>query len=61
MKLILQPLTNLTKEYANVVFELSHLASNIKHEIVRILDFLGSFFNKYEEKKPLYVFLNVGS
>ncbi len=30
---------NLMKEDANVVFELSHMAFNIKHEIVRVLDF----------------------
>jgi hypothetical protein len=41
---------NLMKEYANVVFELSHMAFNIKHEIVRVLDFFLSFFTKYEEK-----------
>jgi hypothetical protein len=41
---------NLMKEDANVVFGLSHMAFNIKHEIVRVLDFFGSFFTKYEEK-----------
>jgi hypothetical protein len=43
---------NLMEEDATVVFELSSLASNIKHEIVKVLDFFLSFFSKYEKKKP---------
>jgi hypothetical protein len=32
---------NLLEENANVDFELSHLASNIKKEVVRVLDFFS--------------------
>ncbi len=38
MKFILQP-DNLMEEDANVVYELSCLASNIKKEIIQVLDF----------------------
>jgi len=38
MKFILQP-DNLMEEDGNVVYELSCLASNIKKEIIQVLDF----------------------
>jgi hypothetical protein len=41
---------NLMEEDANVVFELSCFASNMKKEIVGVLDHFISFFKKYEEK-----------
>jgi len=40
---------NLMEEDANVVFELSCLVSNMKKEIVGVLDSFISFFKKYEE------------
>jgi hypothetical protein len=42
---------NLMEEDANVVFELLCLASNIKKEVVVVLDSFVSFFKKYQEKK----------
>jgi hypothetical protein len=47
---------NLTKEDANVAFELSRLASNIKHEFVRILDFLGPSLRNMKRKKTIICF-----
>jgi hypothetical protein len=35
---------NLMENYANVVFELSCLTSNIKKEVVGVLDYFLSFF-----------------
>jgi hypothetical protein len=35
----------------NVVYELSCLASNIKKEVIKVLDSFLSFLKKYEEKK----------
>jgi hypothetical protein len=42
---------NLMEEDGNVVYELSCLASNIKKEIVYILDSFLSFLEKYEKRK----------
>jgi hypothetical protein len=44
------------EEKANVVFELSCLASNIKKEVVGVLDFFLPFLKKYEEKNPRICF-----
>ncbi len=41
---------NLMEEDANVVSQLSCLASNIKKEVVGVLDSLISFLKKYEKK-----------
>jgi hypothetical protein len=37
---------NLMEKYANVVFELSCLASNIKKQVVGVLDYFLSFLKK---------------
>jgi len=42
---------NLMEEDGNVVYELSCLASNIKKEVVGVLDSFLSFLKKYEERK----------
>jgi hypothetical protein len=42
---------NLMEEDGNIVYELSCLASNIKKEVVQVLDFFLSFLKKYEERK----------
>jgi hypothetical protein len=42
---------NLMKKDGNVVYELSCLASNIKKEVIKVLDFFLSFLRKYEERK----------
>jgi hypothetical protein len=42
---------NLMEEDENVVCELSCLASNIKKEVVQVLNFFLSFLTKYEERK----------
>jgi hypothetical protein len=42
---------NLMEEDGNVVYELSCLASNIKKEVIKVLDYFLSFFKKYEERK----------
>jgi hypothetical protein len=44
------------EENANVVFELSCLTSNIKKEVVGVLDFFLSFLRKYEKKNPMICF-----
>jgi hypothetical protein len=44
------------EEDANVVFELSCLASNIKKEVIVVLDSFVSFFKKYEENKSRDMF-----
>jgi hypothetical protein len=41
---------NLMREDANVVFELSCLVSNIKKEVVGVLDFFFSFLKKNIKK-----------
>jgi len=41
------------EEDANVVFELSCLASNIKEEVVAILSYFLSFLKNYEKKNPI--------
>jgi hypothetical protein len=38
-------------EDGHVVYELSCLASNIKKEVVQVLDSFLSFLKKYEERK----------
>ncbi len=49
---------NLMNEDASVVIEFACLASNIKKEVVEILDFVLSFLRKYERKKiSLYVLM----
>jgi hypothetical protein len=42
---------NLMEEDGNVVYELSCLASNIKKEVIKVLDFFLSFLKKNEERK----------
>ncbi len=42
---------NLMEEDGNVVYELSCLASNIKKEVVYVLDYFLFFLKKYEERK----------
>jgi len=42
---------NLLEKDGNVAFELSCLASNIKKEVIQVLDFFLSFLQKYEERK----------
>jgi hypothetical protein len=42
---------NLMEEDGNVFFELSCLASNIKKEVIKVLDSFLSFLRKYEERK----------
>jgi hypothetical protein len=44
------------EENANVVFELSCLTSNIKKEVVGVLDFFLSFLRKYEKNNPMICF-----
>jgi hypothetical protein len=48
------------EEDGNVVYELSSLASNIKKEVIQVMDSFISFLKKYEKKNPYYVFFNVG-
>jgi len=43
---------NLIEENGNVFYELSCLASNIKEEVIGVLDSFFSFLKKYEEKGP---------
>jgi hypothetical protein len=43
----------------NVVFELSFLASNIKKEIVGVLDSFFYLLKKYEKKFTYLIFLDV--
>jgi hypothetical protein len=40
----------------NVAYELSCLASNIKKEVIQILDYFLSFLRKYEERKAHNMF-----
>ncbi len=47
---------NIMEEDRNVIYELSCLASNIKKEVVYVLDSFHSFSKKYEERKPHNVF-----
>jgi hypothetical protein len=47
---------NLMEEDGNVVYELSCLASNIKKEIIQVLDSFLSFLKKYEERKAYSMF-----
>ncbi len=47
---------NLMEENANVVFELSCLASNIKKEFATVLDFFLSFLRKFEKTKSHNMF-----
>ncbi len=42
---------NLMEEYGNVVYELSCFTSNIKKEIIHVLDYFLSFLKEYEERK----------
>jgi hypothetical protein len=42
---------NLMEEDGNVIYELSCLASNIKKEIIQVLDYFLSFLKKCEERK----------
>jgi hypothetical protein len=42
---------NLMEEDGNVVYELSRLASNIKKEVVGVLDSFFFFLKKYKERK----------
>jgi hypothetical protein len=42
---------NLMEKDGNVVYELSCLTSNIKKEVIQILDFFLSFLKNYEERK----------
>jgi hypothetical protein len=42
---------NLMEKDGNVVYELSCLASNIKNEVIQVLNFFLSFLKKYEERK----------
>jgi len=44
------PFDNLMEKDANVVFEISCLVSNMKKEVVEVLDSFISLFKKYEEK-----------
>ncbi len=46
---------NLMEEDGNVVFKLSCLASNIKKEVIKVLDFFLSL-NKYEERRAHNMF-----
>jgi len=48
------------EEDANVVFELLCLVSNMKKEIIGVLDSFISFLQKYEEKISYSVFFDVG-
>jgi len=44
----------------NVAYELSCLASNMKKEVIQVLDYFLSFLKKYEERKAhKYAFFNV--
>jgi hypothetical protein len=47
---------NLMQEDNNVVYELSCLASNIKKEVIQVLDFFLSFLKNYEERKAHNMF-----
>jgi hypothetical protein len=47
---------NLMEENGNVVYKLSCLASNIKKEIIQVLDSFLSFFKKYEKRKTHNIF-----
>jgi len=47
---------NLMEEDGNVVYELSCLASNIKKEIIQVLDYFLSFLKKNEERKTHNMF-----
>jgi hypothetical protein len=47
---------NLMEENGNVVYELSCLDSNIKKEVIQVLDSFLSFFKKDEEKKAHNMF-----
>jgi len=42
---------NLMEDDGNVVYKLSCLTSNIKKEVIQVLDFFLSFLKKYEERK----------
>ncbi len=44
------------EENANVAFELSCLASNIKKEVVGVLNSFFSFLRKSKEKNPIICF-----
>jgi hypothetical protein len=46
---------NLMEEYGNVVYELSCLASNIKKEVIQVLDYFLSL-KKYEDRKAHNMF-----
>ncbi len=48
---------NLMEENANVVFELSCLAFNIKKEFATVLDFFLSFLRKFEKTKSHNMFI----
>jgi hypothetical protein len=48
---------NLIKEDGNVICELSCLVSNIKKEIILVLDFFLSFLKKMKKERPIICFL----
>jgi hypothetical protein len=51
---------NLMEKDGNVAYELSCLASNMKKEVIQVLDYFLSFLKKYEERKAhKYAFFNV--
>jgi hypothetical protein len=47
---------NLMEKDGNVAYELSCLASNIKKEVIQVLDSFLSLLKKYEERKPHNMF-----
>ncbi len=48
---------NLMEEDRNVAYELSCLASNIKKEVIRVLDYFLSFLKKMRKGKLIICFL----
>jgi hypothetical protein len=43
------------EKYANVVYELSCLVSNITKKVIGVLDSFLSFLKKFEDKKSYYI------
>jgi hypothetical protein len=48
---IIPSFESLMKDYSIIFYELSLLASNIKREVVNVLDSFLSFLKKYENRK----------
>jgi hypothetical protein len=48
---------NLMEKDGNVVYELSCLASNIKKDIIQVLDYVLSFLKNMKKERPIIYFL----